>query len=83
MYRNNVALSMLQDQLNREGVSVGRKHIGTLMKRMGVEGLYRKTGTIYVGFLVSYLLIPDQFFHCTNNPTYLFLNNEIILFFRG
>lgn len=36
---------MLQDQLNREGVSVGRKHIGTLMKRMGVEALYRKPGT--------------------------------------
>jgi len=36
---------MLQDQLNRSGVSVGRKHVGTLMKRMGVEALYRKPGT--------------------------------------
>lgn len=36
---------MLQDQLNREGVSVGRKHVGSLMKRMGVEALYRKPGT--------------------------------------
>ena len=32
---------MLRDQLNREG----RKHVGTLMKRMGIEALYRKPGT--------------------------------------
>lgn len=36
---------MLRDQLNREGLDVGRKHIGTLMKRMGIEALYRKPGT--------------------------------------
>jgi putative transposase len=36
---------MLRDQLNRDGLSVGRKHVGTLMKRMGVEALYRKPGT--------------------------------------
>jgi len=36
---------MLQDQLNRSGFAVGRKHVGTLMKRMGVEALYRKPGT--------------------------------------
>lgn len=36
---------MLRDQLNRVGVDVGRKHVGTLMKRMGVEALYRKPGT--------------------------------------
>jgi putative transposase len=33
---------MLRDQLNREGFTVGRKHVGTLMARMGVEALYRK-----------------------------------------
>ncbi len=33
---------MLRDQLNREGLDVGRKHVGTLMKRMGIEALYRK-----------------------------------------
>jgi putative transposase len=32
---------MLRDQLNREGFTVGRKHVGTLMARMGVEALYR------------------------------------------
>ena len=28
---------MLRDQLDREGFKVGRKHVGTLMKRMGIE----------------------------------------------
>jgi putative transposase len=36
---------MLRDQLNREGFKVGRKHVGTLMERMGIEALYRKPGT--------------------------------------
>ena len=36
---------MLRDQLNREGFTVGRKHVGTLMARMGIEALYRKPGT--------------------------------------
>jgi putative transposase len=36
---------MLRDQLNREGYDVGRKHVGTLMKRMDIEALYRKSGT--------------------------------------
>ena len=36
---------MLRDQLNREGVDVGRKHVGTLMKHMGIAALYRKPGT--------------------------------------
>lgn len=36
---------MLRDLLNREGVAVGRKHVSTLMKRMGIEALYRKPNT--------------------------------------
>ena len=28
---------MLRDFLNREGVDVGRRHVGTLMKQMGIE----------------------------------------------
>ena len=36
---------MLRDQLDREGFKVGRKHVGTLMERMGIEALYRKPGT--------------------------------------
>ncbi len=27
------------------GIKVGRRHVGTLMKRMGIEALYRKPGT--------------------------------------
>jgi len=33
---------MLRDMLKREGHAVGRKHVGTLMKTMGIEALYRK-----------------------------------------
>jgi len=36
---------MLRDQLTRTGHDVGRRHVGTLMKRMGIEALYRKPGT--------------------------------------
>jgi putative transposase len=36
---------MLRDQLNRQGFDVGRKHVGTLMKRMGVEAIYKKPNT--------------------------------------
>ena len=36
---------MLRDQLNREGIVVGRKHVSTLMKHMGIEALYRKPRT--------------------------------------
>ena len=34
-----MGVRMLRDQLNRVGEDVGRKHVGTLMKRMGVEAL--------------------------------------------
>ena len=36
---------MLRDQLDRAGIKVGRRHVGTLMKRMGIEALYRKPNT--------------------------------------
>lgn len=36
---------MLRDLLNREGFAVGRKHVATLMRRMGIEALYRKPNT--------------------------------------
>jgi len=36
---------MLRDQLVRRGAPVGRRHVGTLMKRMGIEAVYRKPGT--------------------------------------
>ena len=33
---------MLRDWLNAEGHAVGRNHVATLMRRMGIEALYRK-----------------------------------------
>ena len=36
---------MLRDMLNREGFDVGRRHVATLMERMGIEALYRKPNT--------------------------------------
>jgi putative transposase len=35
----------LKKLLRREGIEVGRKHVGTLMWRMGVEALYRRKST--------------------------------------
>ena len=36
---------MLRDLLNAEGVVSGRRHVATLMKRMGIEAIYRKPNT--------------------------------------
>ncbi|MBB5510743.1 transposase InsO family protein [Paraburkholderia sp. JPY681] len=36
---------MLARLLRREGTKVGRRHVGTLMKRMGIEALYCKLNT--------------------------------------
>ena len=36
---------MLRDILHLDRVHVGRKHVSTLMKRMGIEALYRKPRT--------------------------------------
>jgi len=36
---------MLRDMLRREGQQIGRKHVRTLMKKMGIEALYRKPNT--------------------------------------
>ena len=36
---------MLRDFLAREGVEIGRRHVATLMKRMGIEAIYRRRNT--------------------------------------
>jgi putative transposase len=36
---------MLRDLLRQEGFSVGRKHVATLMRTMGIEALYRRPNT--------------------------------------
>ena len=40
---------MLRDLLRQDGFKVGRKHVATLMKRMGIEALYRKPRTTKPG----------------------------------
>ncbi len=36
---------MLRDLLGREGASVGRLHVATLMKKMGIAAIYRRPNT--------------------------------------
>ena len=36
---------MLRDMLKARGFEIGRKHVATLMRRMGIEALYRKPNT--------------------------------------
>jgi putative transposase len=36
---------MLRALLVREGIKVGRRHVATLMKKMGIEALYRRPNT--------------------------------------
>ena len=36
---------MTRDMLRMEGFVCGRRHVGTLMRRMGIEALYRKPNT--------------------------------------
>jgi len=40
---------MLRDMLSLEGFKIGRTHVSTLMKRMGIEALYRKPRTTKPG----------------------------------
>jgi putative transposase len=39
----------LRDLLNRDGFEVGRKHVGTLMRKMGIRALYRQPKTSVPG----------------------------------
>ena len=36
---------MLRDFLNREGVKIGRHRVATMMRRMGIEAIYRRPNT--------------------------------------
>ncbi len=68
----------LAAQLRREGHAVGRRHVTTLMRRMGIEALYRKPrtslparGAAIYPYLLSGLAIerPNQVWAC--DITYL------------
>jgi putative transposase len=36
---------MLRDLLNQDGIKIGRRRVATLMKRMGIEAIYREPNT--------------------------------------
>jgi putative transposase len=36
---------MLRDMLRAEGREIGRRHVATLMRKMGVEAIYRRPNT--------------------------------------
>jgi putative transposase len=36
---------MLRDLLRGEGIEIGRERVATLMKRMGIEAIYRRPNT--------------------------------------
>ena len=57
---------MLRDLLKAEGFKVGRCHVRTLMKRMGIEALYRRPRTSKPGAghrIYPYLLANRQIEH--------------------
>ena len=45
LYHLHAGSCRLRERLQREGVAVGRKHVGALMWRMGIEALYRVPDT--------------------------------------
>lgn len=59
---------MLRDFVNREGFKVGRKHVRTLMKRMGIEALYRKPNTSkrHPGHKIYPYLLRGVTINCAN-----------------
>ena len=48
----------LRDLLNTEGFEVGRKHVGTLMSKMGIVTLYRKPRTSTPGSGATHRVYP-------------------------
>jgi putative transposase len=53
---------MLRDFLQNNGVAVGRKHVATLMRRMGIEAIYRRprTSTPHTGHKVFPYLLRNR-----------------------
>jgi putative transposase len=48
----------LRDVLNTQGIDVGRKHVATLMRRMGITALYRKPRTSNPGAGSAHRVFP-------------------------
>ena len=53
---------MLRDLLRLQGVNVGRKHVATLLRRMGMEALYQRPRTTqsHPGHTVFPYLLRDR-----------------------
>ena len=49
---------MLRDMLKAEGREVGRRHVATLMKKMGVEAIYRRPEHLEAGAGAQDLPLP-------------------------
>jgi putative transposase len=45
LYHSFMGACMLRRMLWREGLAVGRRHVATLMRRMGIEALCLQPGT--------------------------------------
>ena len=66
---------MMRGLLSQEGLSCGRRHIATLMRRMGIEALYRKPNTsrrrpghtVYP-YLLRGLEVSGLTEHCRSRP---------------
>ena len=48
----------LRDLLNRDGFDVGRKHVGTLMRKMGISAVYRQPKTSTPGSGPAHRVYP-------------------------
>ena len=48
----------LRDLLNRDGFEVGRKHVGTLMRKMGISAVYRAPKTSTPGHGAEHRIYP-------------------------
>jgi len=53
---------MLRDLLRQQGLDVGRLHVGSLMKKMGIEAIYRRPNTSKPapGHRIYPYLLPNQ-----------------------
>ena len=53
----------MRDLLNRDGFEVGRKHVGTLMRKMGISAIYRQPKTSTPGSGPEHRVYPT----CSEN----------------
>lgn len=61
LQRPTAGARMLRDLLRREGMAVGRRHVRSLMQRMGIEAIYRqpRTSARHPGHTIYPYLLRD------------------------